>query len=269
MKTTWLSNIFINFSTRPRTIYRNFLLVAGIFFHFLSLTTNIQAQHSVARQWNEVLLEAIRNDFARPTVHARNLFHWSVVTYDAWAVYEDHSRPFFLGNTIDTFFCPFNGVPPVTDVQTAQETAISYASFRLLRYRFLQSPGSLYTINLIDSVFISMGYNPSYFSTNYQAEGAAALGNYLAQQMISFGLQDGSNEANDYANQYYFPRNYAMAPVIPGNPLVTNINYWQPLSLSVYIDQSGNPIPNSSPPFLSPEWGNVIPFSLIDSQKTK
>ena len=30
---------------------------------------------SVARQWNDLLLHAIRNDFARPTVHARNLFH--------------------------------------------------------------------------------------------------------------------------------------------------------------------------------------------------
>ena len=27
-------------------------------------------EHSVARRWNEVLLECIRNDFARPTVHA-------------------------------------------------------------------------------------------------------------------------------------------------------------------------------------------------------
>jgi hypothetical protein len=44
-----------------------------------------QAQHSVARKWNEVLLEAIRNDFARPTVHARNLFHISTAMYDALA----------------------------------------------------------------------------------------------------------------------------------------------------------------------------------------
>ena len=28
---------------------------------------------SIARNWNEALLFAIRNDFARPTVHARNL----------------------------------------------------------------------------------------------------------------------------------------------------------------------------------------------------
>ena len=47
------------------------------------------SQESVARQWNEVLLEAIRNDFARPTVHARNLWHTSIGMYDAWAAYDE------------------------------------------------------------------------------------------------------------------------------------------------------------------------------------
>jgi hypothetical protein len=42
------------------------------------------AQHSVTRQWNEMLLDAIRLDFARPTIHARNLFHVSAAMYDAW-----------------------------------------------------------------------------------------------------------------------------------------------------------------------------------------
>ena len=36
---------------------------------------------SVARLWNEVLLYSIRNDLARPTVHARNLFHVSTAMY--------------------------------------------------------------------------------------------------------------------------------------------------------------------------------------------
>ena len=43
---------------------------------------------SVARRWNEVLLEAIRNDYARPTVHARNLFHFAAAIYDAWTLYD-------------------------------------------------------------------------------------------------------------------------------------------------------------------------------------
>lgn len=50
----------------------------------LIFPVSIYSQQSVARQWNEVLLEAIREDFARPTIHARNLFHTSVAIYDAW-----------------------------------------------------------------------------------------------------------------------------------------------------------------------------------------
>jgi len=61
------------------------------------------AQHSVAREWNEVLLEAIRNDFARPTVHAHNLFHVSVAMYDAWAAYDDVAQTYVLGKTVDGF----------------------------------------------------------------------------------------------------------------------------------------------------------------------
>ncbi len=52
---------------------------------------------SVAREWSEVLLQGIRNDFARPTVHARNLFHTSSAMYDAWAVYDVNSQHLFAG----------------------------------------------------------------------------------------------------------------------------------------------------------------------------
>ena len=47
---------------------------------------NDESNYSIARLWNEVLLEAIRNDLARPTVHARNLFHTSAAIYDAWSI---------------------------------------------------------------------------------------------------------------------------------------------------------------------------------------
>ena len=33
--------------------------------------------HSVARVWDDALLDAIRRDVPAPTVHARNLFHTS------------------------------------------------------------------------------------------------------------------------------------------------------------------------------------------------
>ena len=50
---------------------------------------------SVARQWKEVLLTAIRNDLARPTVHARNLYHTSAAMWDAWAAYDDADGEYF------------------------------------------------------------------------------------------------------------------------------------------------------------------------------
>ena len=43
---------------------------------------------SVARVWDEALLDAIRRDVPAPTVHARNLFHVSAAMWDAWAAYE-------------------------------------------------------------------------------------------------------------------------------------------------------------------------------------
>ena len=43
---------------------------------------------SVARLWDEALLDAIRRDFPAPTVHARNLYHASAAMWDAWAAYD-------------------------------------------------------------------------------------------------------------------------------------------------------------------------------------
>jgi hypothetical protein len=68
----------------------------------------ISTEYNIARQWNEMLLASIRMDFARPTVHARNLFHVSSAIYDAWAVYEPGACTFLLGQTVDGFECAFD-----------------------------------------------------------------------------------------------------------------------------------------------------------------
>ena len=91
-----------------------------VFAGLIAVLSSYSQEESVARQWNEVLLESIRDDFARPTVHARNLFHTSTVMYDAWAVYDQESIPFFLGNSLGGLNIPFEGVPGVEDIQAAQ-----------------------------------------------------------------------------------------------------------------------------------------------------
>ena len=238
-----------------------------LLFLFLSLflAAEVSAQHSVARQWNEELLNAVRNDFARPTIHARNLFHVSVAMYDAWAAYDTEASPFFLGNTLRGYTCPFDSVPVPADVQAAREEAISFAAYRIIQQRFLFSPGAANILSRCDQLLNELGYDKNNTSTNYASGSPAALGNYIAERILEFGLQDGANEAEAYANQFYQTVNPPLITKFPGNPDLVDPNRWQGLTLDVFIDQAGNPIPGSTQPFLSPEWGRVVPFALDEA----
>ena len=226
-----------------------------------------QTEHSVAREWNELLLEGIRGDFARPTVHARNLFHTSAAMYDAWAVYDSTANTYLLGDTLRGFECPYdpNTLPFLNDtiLATAQHMAISYAAYRILSHRFSDSPGAPNLIPRLDAFMAdSLGYLIGYTNADYTNGNPAAMGNYIAQCYINYGLQDGANEENDYENNYYEPVNEPLVMELAGNPDVLDPNRWQPLTLEVFIDQSGNVTSGDTPDFLSPEWGIVYPFAL-------
>lgn len=228
----------------------------------------VGTDHSVARQWNELLLEAIRRDFARPTVHARNLFHTSVVQFDAWAALESGACPYLLGQTVNGFECAFTSFPAPVDVDAAKDEAISYASYRLLTHRFDTSPGHNTMQQAFDNHMSILGYDINVVDQDYTSGSAAALGNYIAQCMIDYGLQDNSNEITDYRNAFYTPVNTELVVDEPGNPNLTDFNRWQPLLLDIFIDQSGNEIPGDIPEFLGPEWGAVHGFSLDPSTAT-
>ncbi|MEZ4703388.1 MAG: hypothetical protein R2834_23865, partial [Rhodothermales bacterium] len=234
----------------------------------LPLALPARAQHSVARAWNEVLLEGIRNDFARPTVHARNLFHVSAAMYDAWAVYDAGADTYLLGKTLHGFDCPLAGIPAPADTEAARRETLAFAAFRLIRHRFRNAPDAEATFILADSLLRAQGFSPVIVDTDYTSGSPAALGNYLARCYIDYGLQDGSNEANAYANLDYEPVNPPLVLDQSGPTGLVDPNRWQPLTLEVFIDQSGNVIPRSTPDFLGPEWGNVQPFALDPASRT-
>ncbi len=231
---------------------------------------SLSGNASIARLWNEVLLEAIRNDFARPTVHARNLFHTSIAMYDSWSVYDTtgSSKTYMLGNQLGNYFTPFGGFTNSGDLEDNRAKTLSYAVYGLLKHRFSNSPGKEESYVLFDLLMDDMGYDKNFTSTDYSDNNPAALGNYIAQNLINFGYVDGAREATGYDNAYYQPANQPLPIDLPGNTTITDPNRWQPLSLETFIDQSGNLIPGSTPDFLSPEWGNVIPFSLQNNNKT-
>ena len=226
--------------------YLLFLILSTLFFE--------SAIASVAREWNEEMLDAIRSDKARPTVHARNLYHVSAAMWDAWASYDTSSDGvFYLENH------------QATDKELSRNETISYAAFRVLNQRFAHSVNAESTLLSFHEKMIELGYDVNVTTTT--GESPAAIGNAIAELIISMGLADGSNEDIQYANVYYEPINEPLVPNLPGNPDITDPNRWQPLALEYFIGQSGV-ILGEYPEFLGPEWGHVTPFSLTAEDMT-
>ncbi|MCB9081431.1 MAG: CRTAC1 family protein [Lewinellaceae bacterium] len=146
---------------------------------------NSTAEQSVARLWNEALLNAIRKDFARPTVHARNLFHTSVAMYDAWAIYDQQAQTFLIGKEVGGFQSTFAGFEANEPLQTARNKTISYAAYRLLSHRFAKSPGRANSLAIFDLLMAELGYDTQFTATDYSSGDAAALGEFSSPRPSS------------------------------------------------------------------------------------
>ncbi|MBK8736185.1 MAG: hypothetical protein IPL98_09890, partial [Saprospiraceae bacterium] len=223
----------------------------------------INGQRSIAYVWNNQMLESIKKDFARPPVHARNLYHLSLVFYEVWTIFEKKSNHYILNDTSSFLDCRIKNFRCIGSKDSAIHKAISYGAYRIINQRFKNSPGYQTILADIDKLMKSFNYNILDNSLDFSNGNAAALGNAIANCIIQYGIKDGSNEENNYASKIYLPINDSMIPTLPGNPNLKHPNRWQPLWLSRNIDQNGNPIA-ALQKFQSPEWGNVIPFSLAN-----
>lgn len=208
--------------------------------------------HSVARIWNEQLLDAIRIDTPRPTVHARNLFHLSVVMWDAWAAFEPAARGYVVDEAVDA-----------GDAESARAEAISYAAYRLLKHRFQTGPGAEASQLAFDEQMELLGYDSGVLAT--EGDAPAALGNRIAQEVIAYGMGDGANEANDYEDDSgYAPVNPYLVFDLPGT-IMNDPNRWQPLAFDYLVLQNGIVIGQAIQDFLGPNWGQVRPFAMTPS----
>lgn len=229
---------------------------------------------SVARQWNEALLGAVRLDYPAPTVHSRNLFHLSAAMYDAWAAYDPHAQGYFVDETATA-----------ADVEAARAEAMSFAAFRILTARFKTpkcSPGAAaYATTTFPGLMDTLGYDEDFTSTSGGVHPAAELGNRIAATILALGLADGSNEGEagsltPYADPTYMAVNPPMVVDLPGvlqpddctpgeqgcvAPELPFPNKWQPLSLDFLVLQNGIIVGAATQKFLGSAWGNVMPFA--------
>ena len=203
---------------------------------------------SVARRWDEALLDAIRRSLPAPTVHARNLFHLSAAMWDAWATYDPGATGYFVMEK--------HGASDVTE---ARNEAMSYAAYRLLTERYIKSVGADQSLSEFDDVMDAFCYPLSVTTT--EGDSPAAIGNRIAAAVIAYGLADGSNQADGYTDPDYAAVNPPLVVAESGATMV-DPNRWQPLQIEHMISQNGIPVTNGVQQFVGPHWGGVKGFAL-------
>jgi Domain of unknown function (DUF6851)/VCPO second helical-bundle domain len=205
---------------------------------------------SVARRWDEALLDAIRRALPNPPLHARNLFHLSAAMWDAWAAYDQTASGYFV-----------NEKHRAGDVAAARDEAISYAAYRLLSERYLTSVGASDSLSEFDDLMDALCHPLDVTTT--EGDSPAAVGNRIAQAVIAFGKTDGSNEEGGYTDPDYKPVNPPLVVDQPGT-IMTDPNRWQPLQIAHMISQNGIPVTNGVQQAVGTHWGHVKPFAIPD-----
>ncbi|MBI3746762.1 MAG: vanadium-dependent haloperoxidase [Chloroflexi bacterium] len=205
---------------------------------------------SVARRWDEALLNAIRRALPNPPLHARNLYHLSAAMWDAWAAYDPHADGVFVTEK-DT----------APDVEAARREAISYAAYRVLSARFINAVGGSESLSEFADAMDTLCYRIDATATT--GTSPAAVGNRVAAAVLAAGADDGSNQAGGYAAPDYKPVNPPL--VVDGSAItMTDPNRWQPLQIAHMISQNGIPVTNGVQVAVGPHWGHVTSFAIPD-----
>ncbi len=219
----------------------------------LGSVAHAEDEHSIARVWDEHMLEQIALITPRPPIVARILYHVSAGMYDAWAAYDPIARGVF-----------FHEKHTAEDVVAARREAISYAACSLMKARFNTGNGpNIAQIQAsIDGLMIDLGYDPN--DTSTIGDSPSAIGNRVALAIQTQTIADGSNQGNNYApNNGYLPVNLALPFKIPGTEMF-DPDRWQPLAFDFLILQNGEVIGSAVQQFIGPHWGGVTPFAMLD-----
>jgi hypothetical protein len=203
---------------------------------------------SVARRWDEALLDAIRRALPNPPVHARNLYHTSAAMWDAWAAYDPHASGVFTTEK-----------DSASDVSAARNEAISYAAYRVLNERYIKAVGAEQSLSEFDDLMDALCYPLDVTTTD--GTSPAAVGNRIAQAVIAYGKTDGSNESGGYGDPAYKPVNAPLVVAGSGTTMA-DPNRWQPLQIEHMISQNGIPVTNGVQQNIGPHWGGVKGFAL-------
>jgi hypothetical protein len=254
----------------------------------LLIAPSAMAVPSVARQWDDQLLSAIRVNLPNPPAHARNIFHTATAMYDAWAAYDATAVGYIYNEKISTA-----GMTAV-QIEDARKEAVSYAAYRVLYERFKPpvtdpvndpDPQNASTTSLTTKL-TDLGYSKAVSTaplTNNPTP--AELGKRIAKAVLTWGASDAFASGVTYPQPYDVAVNPNMAiplsvlgtnlagqlnmPLGGGIPNGTNPAYWQPLALSARVEQNGQVIPGGTQAFVGVQGMATTPFALTRTDPLK
>lgn len=199
---------------------------------------------NIVTEWNEVLLDAIRQIKPGPPMVARSIAIVHTCMYDSWAAYDPTAK---LTQT------NFSKTGSHSDEDLG--VSISYAAYRALIDQFPKAK------SVFDAKMAVLGHDISQTTTSVSS--AAGVGNRAAKHVLDFRQNDGANEAGNYADTTnYVPSNNPITPFFATTvEEIANAERWQPLT---YLNEDIRP---ATPNYIGPQWQNVIPFALTSADQ--
>lgn len=196
---------------------------------------------TVSVLWDRAVQEAVINTRPGPTIASRAYSIVHTAIFDAWAAYDQNAIATQLGDELQR--------PEAEITEANKQEAVSYAAYRVLADLFPSE------IEIFNSVMSELGYDPDNQTTDTTT--AAGIGNISAEALLDFRYNDGSNQLGDNplgnGDPYSDITNYQPVNSVTD---ILNIELWTPENVPI-----DNP-EGSVQQFLTPQWGEVIPFAL-------
>ncbi|MCL2924796.1 MAG: calcium-binding protein [Trichodesmium sp. MAG_R04] len=200
---------------------------------------------TVSVLWDELAQEAVINTASGPTIASRAYAMVHTAIYDAWSAYDPLAKGTQLGDDLQR---------PLSENTNFNKTrATSFAAYRVLSELF---PAQ---VDIFNELMAQFGLDPNNTTTDITTP--AGIGNVSAEALLRFRRNDGSNQLGNDPNGNGTPYSdiSGYEPINPpGDP--TNIERWTPERVPIDAEPGQE---DRIQTFLTPQWGNLIPFSSI------
>lgn len=196
---------------------------------------------TLALQWNQLTLDAIKLTNTSPPLAARALAMVHTAMYDGWSVYSKCA----FSTTTSRYIKKYGEGCGENEV----EKTFSYAAYRVLTDLFwLALPPE--KRNMFRDLMNQCDFNPDDCSMDITK--ASGIGNLIARLVLDYRHGDEANQQGILFHFAPWTDFTGYKPVnLPDPAPVKDINHWQPLTINGKAQQ-----------FLLPHWPLVKPFAL-------